>query len=290
MKLLGKCITGKINVLNLNRVLENDWIFKFAIETNKKLGLNEFNIVDEDTIIEGKKLSEILESDKTFNILKNNRKTWPVICDWVRDKLVYEYDFDNFFDLDLIIYTVIKDLNFLDLPYSGTVVTSNDHYLYHSIILKTPILEFIYNYIKCNPLNYTGDETIKVPDELFKHDELLMKYSQNNKKLASIKRIQLSRTKQIYLYGYDKAKIIYLKDLDKEFNIEYNKPGGFFQIIFIPDDYFINGKVNDLEFYLLNKIKNNNNNCYKFGFLPESFLSNYNYLDTYSYDLKRRFQ
>ena len=104
-------------------------------------------------MIDGRTVKELYESDYKFlYILKNHPVSFA--CDYLRLKLIEEYNFPVFMDLDYILYNKqeLIDYNFnYDQP-------DNASYL----LIKNNVTRDLYRYIKENYKKYNGDGSIKI--------------------------------------------------------------------------------------------------------------------------------
>ncbi len=96
---------GTFNVLALNGILDYDNLYRFALRLNLE---NEIpiNVITENSIIwGGESLGTLLENDQMYQLVKqvNNGLYFNCICDYIRLKMICDWNINNIIDLDFIL-------------------------------------------------------------------------------------------------------------------------------------------------------------------------------------------
>jgi len=92
---------GTYNCIAINGILNHKNVYKYAWDCNNYLG-NKMNLVTEDTLIDGVRLEDFFNRDPIYQDLKLKVAS-NICCDYIRYKLICEYNYNNFIDLDLVI-------------------------------------------------------------------------------------------------------------------------------------------------------------------------------------------
>lgn len=80
---IPKPFDGVFNVMAINGILDTENIYSLALRINKNSGFK-INVVDENTIVEGKFLKELIEKNIYIQRMLDYELPYCIICDYLR--------------------------------------------------------------------------------------------------------------------------------------------------------------------------------------------------------------
>lgn len=126
---------GTFNVLAINHILDLDNVYSFALKLNQESGFN-IRVISEDTkITKNKTLQDIMDNDYIIFKMIQNKSNWAYISDYIRLKLICEYNVNNFIDLDVILNQEIKQLEHLE-NYCWSYVNDSTWLMHNDLALE----------------------------------------------------------------------------------------------------------------------------------------------------------
>lgn len=135
---------GTFNVLAINHILDLDNVYSFALKLNQESGFN-IRVISEDTkITENETLQDIMDNDYIIFKMIQNKSNWAYISDYIRLKLICEYNVNNFIDLDVILNQEIKQLEHLE-KYSYSWFNDST-WLMHNDLALEQYTKYLYRY------------------------------------------------------------------------------------------------------------------------------------------------
>ena len=138
-----------LSIINNLHLYDN--CYSFAYKINNLLG-NNIKIIDDNYQLRDKTLvRDFYERDEIGKYLLEN-KFVCYLCDYIRLKLIEEYNFPNFMDLDCILYNK----------------NQLSEYIYHhsvnqsTFLIKSQYTKLMYRYLLNNYKTYLGDGSYKI--------------------------------------------------------------------------------------------------------------------------------
>lgn len=153
---------GTFNVLALNGILDYDNLYKFALKINLENGVP-INIITENSIIcEEQSLRTLLEKDTMYQLVKSVNKElhFNCICDYIRLKMICDWNINNIIDLDMILNP--KELD--DVKWLYRAFDWN----WSGILSHTKPVKYMFEVLKLRTMAglKTYDNLYKIPKEL----------------------------------------------------------------------------------------------------------------------------
>lgn len=135
---------GTFNVLAINHILDLDNVYSFALKLNRESGFN-IRVISEDTkITKNETLQDIMKHDYIIVTMIQNKDNWAFVSDYIRLKLICEYNVNNFIDLDIILNRELKQLEHLE-NYSCSTLNDST-WLMHNDLALEQYTKYFYRY------------------------------------------------------------------------------------------------------------------------------------------------